>query len=102
MTTYTIAKWKAIVVNPLGKEAYNLVLDNVGDSNILTASSEKGVVKFMQAEKLSPMFVADIETPMKTKLELEFSTGDFTAKNISAFLRIGDFSSMQVDLVTHE
>lgn len=102
MTTYMIAKWKATVVNPLGRETYDLILDNVGDSNILTASSEKGMVKFMQEKKLSPVFVAYIETPMKTKLELEFSVSDFTAKNISAFLRIGDFSSMQVDLVTHE
>ena len=102
MTTYMIAKWKATVVNPLGKETYDLILDNVGDSNILTVSSEKGIVKFMQTKNLSPLFSADIEAPMKTKLELEFSTIDFTVEDMSAILRVGDFSTMKVDLVRYE
>jgi hypothetical protein len=48
------------------------------------------------------LFAADIEAPMKTRLELEFSTIDFTVKDMSAILRVGDFSTMKVDLVRYE
>lgn len=97
-----IIKWKATVVNPLGTETYNVSLDNTADVVTATASSEKGTVQFAQTQSASPLFAADIEAPMKTRLELEFSTSDFAAKDMSAVLRVGDFSSMKVDLVRYE
>ena len=97
-----ITKWKATVVNPLGTETYSVSLDNTADVVTATASSEKGTVQFVQTQNASPVFAADIETPMKTRLELEFSTSDFTAKDMSAVLRVGDFSSMKVNLVRYE
>jgi hypothetical protein len=97
-----ITKWKATVVNPLGKEAYNLNIDNTGNVAVATASSEKGTVQFTQEQGSGTLFAADIEAPMKTRLELEFSTNDFTVKDMSAVLRVGDFSTMKVDLVRYE
>lgn len=99
---FMITKWKATVVNPLGTEAYNLILDSTGTLTTATASSEKGTVQFTQTQDLNTLFAADIEAPMKARLELEFSTIDFTAKNMSAILRVGDFSTMKVDLVRYE
>lgn len=97
-----ITKWKATVVNPLGTEKYSVNLDSTDDLVTATASSEKGTVQFVQTQSLSPLFAANIEAPMKTRLELEFSTNDFTSKDMSAVLRVGDFSSMKVDLVRYE
>ena len=97
-----INKWKATVVNPLGTEAYSISLDSTGSLITATASSEKGTVQFTQTQSLSTLFAADIEAPMKTRLELEFSTIDFTVKDMSAILRVGDFSTMKVDLVRYE
>ena len=97
-----ITKWKATVVNPLGIETYNVSLDNTADPATATVSSDKGTVQFAQTQNASSLFAADIEAPMKTRLELEFSTIDFTTKDMSAILRVGDFSSMKVDLVRYE
>jgi len=99
---FMITKWKATVVNPLGTEAYNIILDGTGDLTTATASSEKGSVQFIQTQGLGTLFAADIEAPMKTRLELEFSTIDFAAKDMSAILRVGDFSTMKVNLVRYE
>jgi hypothetical protein len=97
-----ITKWKATVVNPLGTETYSVSLDGNGEVVTATASSEKGTVQFVQTQSLSPLFAADIEAPMKTRLELEFSTIDFATKDMSAIFRVGEFSSMKVNLVRYE
>lgn len=97
-----ISKWIATVINPLGEEKYNVNLDSMGDVAIATISNQRGTVQFTQIENLSSIFLADIETPMRTKLELEFSTNDFTGENMTAILRVGEFSIMKVNLVRYE
>ena len=98
-------KWKATVLNPLGQETYDMVIEKIDEILTATVSNEKGtvVLKDLNIPPYKPIYVADIETPMKTRIQLDIESYDpLGMGDVYGVLKIGDFAIMKVDLVRYE
>jgi hypothetical protein len=97
-------KWKATVSNPLGQEAYDMLVTEENNLISATVSNNKGSViltEINSGEQL--VLTADIETPMRTKVILSFFKKNYlNDQTFLAKLNIENFSEMLVECVKYE